>query len=47
MKPVKPGFLMDAMTLPLDRLLPSRQLKPSVKTSTRYKMIERPSARSA
>lgn len=40
MKPAKPGFLMDAVTLPLDRILPSRQLKPSVKTSTRYKMIE-------
>lgn len=40
MKPVKPAFLMDAVTLPLDRILPSRQLKPQVKTSSRYKMIE-------
>ncbi|MBX3218948.1 MAG: ParB N-terminal domain-containing protein [Labilithrix sp.] len=40
MSPVKPAFLMDAVTLPLDRIRPSRQLKPQVKTSSRYKMIE-------
>lgn len=40
MKPVKAAFLMDAVTLPLDRILPSRKLKDGIKTSSRYKMIE-------
>ena len=39
MKPVNPPFSW-TVTLPLDRILPSRQLKPQVKTSSRYKMIE-------
>ena len=40
MKQVKAAFLMDAVTLPLDRILPSRKLKDGIKTSSRYKMIE-------
>ncbi len=40
MKQVKAAFLMDAVTLPLDRILPSRKLKDGIKASSRYKMID-------
>lgn len=40
MTDVKHAFLMAAVTLPLDKILPSRILKPGTKGSTRYKMIE-------
>lgn len=40
MTPIKNGFLMDAVKLPLDRILPSRTLKRGVKATSRYKMIE-------
>jgi hypothetical protein len=37
---VKAAFLPDLITLPLDRVLPSRKLKPGVKATTRYEMIK-------
>ncbi len=37
---IKAGFLLDAITLPLDKILPSRKLKPGISASSRYKMIE-------
>jgi RepB plasmid partitioning protein/ParB-like nuclease domain len=40
MTTIKNGFLMDVILLPLDKILPSRKLKPGVKTSSRYQMIE-------
>ena len=40
MNKIKNGFLMEAITLSLDKILPSRKLKPGIKASSRYKMIE-------
>lgn len=40
MSTIKNGFLMQAVALPLDKILPSRKLKPGVQASSRYKMIE-------
>lgn len=37
---IKAGFLMEPVTLELERILPSRKLKDGIKTTTRYKMIE-------
>jgi ParB-like chromosome segregation protein Spo0J len=37
---VKAPFLVDTITLSLDKILPSEKLKPGLKTSARYKMIE-------
>jgi ParB-like chromosome segregation protein Spo0J len=37
---VKAAFLPDTITLALDKILPSEMLKPGIKTSPRYKMIE-------
>lgn len=39
MSTVKPGFLMEAITLPLEKILPSRKLKADIKTSSRYQII--------
>lgn len=39
MTPIKPAFLMDPITLSLDKLLPSRRLLPELKATTRYKVI--------
>lgn len=39
MSTVKPSFLMQAITLPIDKLLPSRVLKAGIKATTRYQMI--------
>jgi ParB-like chromosome segregation protein Spo0J len=39
-KPVSAGFLLDSVTLPLERILPSRKLKDNIKASSRYQMIE-------
>jgi ParB-like chromosome segregation protein Spo0J len=37
---VKTPFLLETITLPLDNILPSEALKPGLKSSPRYKMIE-------
>jgi ParB-like chromosome segregation protein Spo0J len=37
---IKNGFLMEAVTLPLEKILPSRKLKPGVQETSRFKMIE-------
>lgn len=36
----KAAFLLEAVTLPLEKILPSRTLKEGVKSSSRYKTIE-------
>lgn len=36
----KTAFLLDAVELPLEKILPSRPLKPGVKSTTRYKTID-------
>lgn len=40
MTTIKNSFLMHAVTVPLDKLLPSRKMKPGVQNSKRYKMVE-------
>jgi ParB-like chromosome segregation protein Spo0J len=40
MTTIKPSFLLEPITLPLEKLLPSRTLKPGIKATSRYKMIE-------
>ena len=37
---IKAAFLMDEVSIPLERLLPSRALPPGIKQSPRYLMIE-------
>ncbi len=39
MTKLRAGFLMEAVTLSLDQILPSRKLKGGVETSKRYQMI--------
>src|SRR5436305_14206687 len=39
MTTVKASFLQDLITLPIDRVLPSRKLKPGIKATARYEMI--------
>lgn len=39
MSGVKTAFALETMTIPIDRLLPTRALKPGVKTTRRYQMI--------
>lgn len=39
MKAIRAGFQMEVVTVPLDKLLPSRKLTPGVKETPRYKVI--------
>lgn len=40
MSAVKPAFLLDTVRLPLAKILPSGKLKPGIKSTARYKVIE-------